>query len=242
MNSIATRIALFSALQIVVVWLIWYISVPNFEWHIVQQFIGHIGPAAFLVGLGVAAFLYRHAPRRLIAAEAWIAMIGGALYVLVDTFYMHPPFGVFDGAGHAEQEHVALMGLFFVLGASVLVVLRKMPARLPTSAHFAVAAALVAMVFLNHHQHTVSGTVGHQATIVLVVTGAFFRILDKIVEYAFVVIVAGFVFFSSQMGLAMYVDMSGTSAGAWVALWSMLGFASATGYLMMLPADPVAAE
>ena len=49
MNSTTPRLAFYIALQVIVVSLAWYLLVPNYEWHIVQQFFGHLGPSAFLV-------------------------------------------------------------------------------------------------------------------------------------------------------------------------------------------------
>jgi len=235
MQSDVVKIGLFGAIQIILASTIWYFMVPNYEWHIVQQFYGHIGPAIFLVALGAAALFMRDNLYALNMREAQLAVIAGAAYVLADTFIMHPPFGVFDGAGNAEQEHVSIMGLVFVLGVSGIVLLKRNGRALPTSAHFVIGIAFASMVFLNHHQHTVAGTIGHQATIMALGAAALFRVLDKMTEYAITIIVAGFIFFASQMGFAMAIDMGGHSAGAWFALWASLGMASATGFVAMAP-------
>lgn len=242
MHSIVPKLGLYVAGQVIAVSAVWYLTVPNYEWHIVQQFIGHLGPAAFLVSIGAVALFWRNDLRRMVTIEAWLAIAAGGLYVLGDTFLMHPPLGVFDGAGLAEEEHVAIMGLIFVLGVSVLLIMRRMPAMAPMSMHFVIGIAVAAMIFLNHHQHTVAGAIGHQATLVMLAISALFRVLEKTVEYAFAVIAAGYVFFSSQMGFAMYVDMAGNSGGAWVGLWSALGFASATGFLALIPREAMPAE
>lgn len=235
MSGMVLKLGVFALAQIALVSWLWSILVPDFRWPIVQQFYGHLGPGAFIVAMGAAALFFASDFRRLNRIEAWLAIVAGGLYVLADTFIMHPPLGVFDGAGHAEQEHVALMGLILVLGASGLVVLRRYPTGLPAGAHFLVAILLVAMVFLNHHQHTQAGTVGHQATVVLLIAAGLFRIFDKIVEYGITMVVTGYVFFSSQMGLAMFVDMGGHSPGAWVAAWATLGFLAATGVVLLAP-------
>ncbi len=232
----------YGLIQIPIVSYVWYVTVPNYEWHIVQQFYGHIGPAIFLVAMGASALFFARNFRKLNYIEAWLAIAAGAAYVVADTFIMHPPWGVFDGAGHAEQEHVAIMGMFFVLGVSGLVVLRRFPGCFPTGAHFLIGAAVAALVFLNHHQHTVAGTIAHNATLFVAGAAVLFRILGKITEYAITMIVTGFVFYSSQMGFAMYIDMANNSGGAWVALWATIGFASATGFLAMAPREGVPAE
>ena len=237
MNAFVPRLVLFCAAQIIAVTAIWHLKAGEREWSVLQQFFGHMGPAIFLVAAGVAALYLRHNLRRLAVWEAWLAVFGGGLYVLADTFLMHPPWGVFDGAGQAEQEHVAITSFIFVLGVSMLVLMRKIPGYLPTSAHFVIGVVVTSMVFLNHHQHTVSGTVGHEATIVLLAAAAVFRVLDKTVEYAITMIVVGFVFYSSQQGFAEYVDTAGNSPGAWVALWITMGFASTIGFLALAPAD-----
>ncbi len=222
-------------------WL-WYSLTPNYSWHMVQQFWGHLGPAAFLVAMGASAMYLRGRMQILISTEAWLAIAAGGVYILADTFIMHPPWGIFDGAGHSEQEHVALMGLILALGVSALILQRRMGARFSPTIHFVIGAAAAGMVFMNHHQHTVAGTVGHNATLVMLLVAVVFRMMGNLVEYGMAMIVTGFVFFCSQMGFAMYVDMSGNSAGAWVAGWAMGGFLAATGYLAMAPHGEVPAE
>ena len=235
MGRLGLKLAVFSVAQIAAVTLYWYVTVLNLEWGIVQQFYGHIGPAIFLVAMGAVTLFLRHDLYRLNTYEAWLAVVAGAIYVIADTLVMHPPFGVFDGAGNAEQEHVALMSLVFVLGVSGLVALRKQGKSIPTSAHFVIGIVMVVLVFSNHPQHTVAGTVGHYGTVIVLGMAGLFRILGKMTEYAISMIVTGFLFFSSQMGLAMYVDAAGHSPTAWVVLWATLGFVSATCYMTMAP-------
>ena len=101
---------------------------------------------------------------------------------------------------------------------------------------------MVALVFGNHHQHTVAGSIAHYATMLFLGVAALFRVLEKYTEYAVAMIVTGYVFFASQMGFANMLDGGDYSPGAWVALWAMLGFVSATGYLAMTSSDAVPAE
>jgi len=235
MGTRTLKIGLFSLVQIAVVTLIWRALAPDPAWNIVQQFYGHLGPASFLVAMGVATFLERDNLKALIQKEAILAIIAGAAYILADTFIMHPPFGVFDGAGQAESEHVSIMALIIALGISALVLLRRQGDSTPPSVHFVIGAAVASMVFLSHQQHTVAGTVGHSATIVLLVIASLFRMMGKIQEYGVVLVVTGFVFFASQMGLAGYVDSIDYSPGAWFAFWATGGFLSATIYMTMSP-------
>lgn len=237
MQSVFARLTLFCVLQITALTVVWFMVVVEWRWDVVQQFLGHIGPGAFLVGMGVAAIFLRQDLRALVRNESYLAITAGAAYVLADTFIMHPPFGVFSGPGQAEQEHVSIMALVFMLGVSGLVLLRKSSRNVHESAHFFIGAAVVALVFGNHPQHTVTGGIGHYATMLFLGGAVFFRILGKHIEYAVAMIVAGFVFFGSQTGLAEYVDTVGNSPSAWIALWSMLGFVSATGFLALAPGD-----
>ena len=223
------------------VWM-WFRTVLSFEWEVVQQFYGHLGPAIFLVALGAAALFHHDNLMRLIKMESWLAIVAGALYVLADTFIMHPPWGVFDGAGKAENEHVTIMGLVMVLGISALVVMRVKGSAIPTSAHFAIGIAVASLVFLGHDQPTMAGTMGHKATVIMLVLAGAFRVLEKMTEYAIAIIVSGFVFYSSQMGFAIAMDVGGHSGGAWVAFWATIGFVAATGYLAMAPKQAQPAE
>lgn len=237
MSNKAIGLGLFSVAQLVLVWLVWRWLVPNPEWNVVQQFWGHIGPGTFLVAMGVAVFFLHHTPLRLTRIEAWLAIVAGAAYVLADTFIMHPPWGVFDGAGRAEWEHVSIMSLIAMLGASALVLLPRQGAQALPSIQIVVAVAVVAFVFLAHDQPTMAGTMGHQATSLLLVVAALFRVLGKVLEYGVALVLTGFVFFSSQMGLVNFVDASGFSPGAWITIWVTAGFISATVYMTFSPRD-----
>lgn len=235
-------VVLFSVLQVVLATIAWFLTVLERDWEVTQQFLGHVGPAIFLVAMGASAIFLSSKMRFLITCEASLAMFAGAVYVLADTFIMHPPWGVFDGAGHAEQEHVSIMGLVFILGLSGFVMLRKYPGTPPSAAHFIIGIAVAAFVFGNHHQHTVAGTVAHHATMLFLGVAAVFRLLERYTEYGVAMIVTGYVFFASQAGFAYFVDTMDNSPGAWVALWATLGFASASVYLALSPKEAMPAE
>jgi len=229
----------FAVLQMAIVIALWFVFVTKTSPMVVNQFFGHLGPAMFLVAMGASAIMWRHGYLRLARIEAWIAVVAGVTYVLADTFIMHPPFGIFDGAGRGEEEHVSLMALVAALGLSGLVVLRrpKLLGDNPPSVHFVVGIAVAGIVFSGHGQHSEAGTVAHNATVLMLGLAALFRVLGKMMEYGVAMIIAGYLFFSSQMGLAMYVDMSGTSPGAWVAFWATGGFLAATGFTLLRKDD-----
>jgi hypothetical protein len=220
----------------------WLWLVEDRPWNIVQQFWGHYGPSIFLVALGAVAILERGGPVSLGLKDAWLAIIAGGAYILADTFIMHPPFGVFDGAGNAEQEHVSIMAMILMLGVSCLVMLRRFGTEAPLTIYFVVGITVASLVFLSHHQHTQAGAVAHNATIIFLAVAALLRLLGRQMEYGVAMVVAGWVFFCSQMGFAHYVDMTGHSAGAWIALWAMFGFTSATVFMLFAekPRDAIA--
>ncbi len=240
MRSQFALITLFCVAQIAAITVVWFLVVDEWRWDVVQQFLGHLGPGAFIVAMGAAALFLHSDIRGLTRLESYLAILAGAGYVIGDTFIMHPPWGIFSGPGRAEQEHVSIMGLVLVLGISGLVLQRKFAGQVASSVHLFVAVSVVAIVFGTHPQHSVTGAIGHYATMLFLAGALVFRILDKFIEYAIAMIIAGFVFFGAQTGFAEYVDTAGNSPGAWIALWSMLGFVSATGFLAIAPGDRIA--
>ena len=85
---------------------------------------------------------------RLIRIEAYLALVLASLYLLIDSFIMHPPFGIFDGAGTAEQQHVSLLLLFAGISALLLATLRYTDV-LP-SIQILIAATAFAVVLSAH--------------------------------------------------------------------------------------------
>ena len=63
----------------------------------VLQFFGHLGPAMLFAGAGLISISGKIDTRRIIRLEAYLALGTALLYVLVDTFIIHPPLGIFDG-------------------------------------------------------------------------------------------------------------------------------------------------
>ena len=147
----------------------------------VLQFFGHLGPAMLFAGAGLLSISGKIDTRRLIRFEAYLALGAAFPYLLVDSFIIHPPFGIFDGAGIAEQQHVSLNLMLIGLAAFVLVTLRHTEV-LP-SIQILIAAAAFAVVFSAHEQHSAITVVGHNATIVFVVLAAVLRLLDRMFEY-----------------------------------------------------------
>ena len=195
----------------------------------VLQFFGHLGPAMLFAGAGLLSISGRIDTRRLIRFEAFLALGAAFLYLLVDSFIIHPPFGIFDGAGIAEQQHVSLNLMLIGLAAFVLVTLRYTEV-LP-SIQILIAAAAFAVVFAAHEQHSAITVVGHNATIVFVVLAAVLRLLGRMFEYGVILLIAAHTFFGAQMGLARFAEEAGIDPTAWSAYWITAASLAAAAYL-----------
>lgn len=183
----------------------------------VIQFFGHLGPAMLFASAGLLSISEKLDTRQLIRFEAYLALGAGFLYLLVDSFTIHPPLGIFDGAGIAEQQHVALNLMLIGLASFVLVTLRYTEV-LP-SIRILIAATAFAVVFSEHGQHSAVSMVGHNATIVFVILAAVLRLFDRMFEYGVILLIAAHTFFSSQMGLARFAEEVGIDPAAWSAYW-----------------------
>ena len=195
----------------------------------VLQFFGHLGPAMLFAGAGLISISRRIEKPRLIRFEAYLALGAAFLYILADSFIIHPPFGIFDGAGLGEQQHVSLNLLLVGLASFVLVTLRYTEV-LP-SVQILIAAAAFAVVFSAHEPHSATTMVGHNATTLFVVLAAVLRLLDRMFEYGVILLIAAHTFFSSQMGLARFADKIGIDPTAWSAYWITAGCLAAAAYL-----------
>jgi hypothetical protein len=202
----------------------------------VLQFFGHLGPAMLFAGAGLISISGKIEKRRLIQLEAYLALGAALLYVLVDSFIIHPPFGIFDGAGAAEQQHVSLNLMLVGLAAFVLVTLRYTDV-LP-SIQILIAVAAFAVVFSTHEQHTAITVVGHNATTVFLVLAAVLRLLDRMFEYGVILLIAAHTFFSSQMGLARFAEAAGINPSAWSAYWITAASLAAAAYLAAMRRQP----
>ena len=87
-----------------------------------NQFFGHVGPAIMLVLVGVLALNSEKITLgRFVLLGACAGAVASFLYVFIDTFIIHPPLGIFDGAGVAEQQPV---GIILLIGfGSLLAIL-----------------------------------------------------------------------------------------------------------------------
>ena len=202
----------------------------------VIQFFGHLGPAMLFTGAGLISISGKIDTHRLIRFEAYLALVAAFLYLLVDSFIIHPPFGIFDGAGIAEQQHVSLNLMLIGLASFVLVTLRYTDV-LP-SVQILIAAAAFAVVFSAHEQHSAISVVGHNATTVFLVLAAVLRLIDRMVEYGVILLIGAHTFFSSQMGLARFAEELGIDPTAWSAYWITAASLAAAAYLTAMRGQP----
>ena len=196
-----------------------------------DQFFGHVGPAVLLVFVGALALnFHRFNPEKFVLFEAYAGLTASVLYILIDTFISHPPLGIFDGAGVAEQQHV---GIMFIIGAaSLFAILAHKKINLQTGVHVLFVALVFSIVIVYHHQHHPVATLAHYATAIYVMVAALFRVFGRIIEYGFCLVTAGYVWASSQMGFAMYAGKVRIDAGAYVCYWTALGIFIAMIYLL----------
>jgi hypothetical protein len=195
------------------------------------QFFGHVGPSTLLIVSGAAALLVRRQTRRLVLWEGYLGLAAALAYVAGDTFVSHPPFGIFDGAGHAEQQHVAFMLLIGTMGFFAIVLERRLETL--TGLHVAVPATVFALVILAHAQHNEVAFSAHWGSAIFAVLAAFFRILGRLLEYGVSIIVAGYLFISGQMGYTMFATASRIDGVAWVCYWTAFAVLVATVYVLV---------
>ena len=195
----------------------------------VLQFFGHLAPAMLFAIAALISISGRIDKPRLIRIEAYLALVLAFLYVLIDSFIIHPPFGIFDGAGTAEQQHVSLYLLLAGLAVLVLATLRYTEV-LP-SIQILIAATAFGLVLSAHEQHNAISMVGHNATIMFLVLAAVLRLLDRTFAYGVLLFIAAHTFFGSQIGLARFAEEVGIDPTAWSAYWITAASISAAAYL-----------
>ena len=157
------------------------------------------------------------------------------LYLLIDSFIIHPPFGIFDGAGTAEQQHVSLYLLLAGIAALVLATLRYTEV-LPSIQILIVTA--FAVVLSAHGQHNAIRMVGHNATTAFLVLVGVLRLLDRMFEYGLLLFIAAHTLFSSQIGFARFAEEVGIDPTAWSAYWITAASLAAAAYLAAMRREP----
>ena len=158
------------------------------------------------------------------------------LYLLIDSFIIHPPFGIFDGAGTTEQQHVALYLMLGGLAAFVLAT-RRYTEVLP-SVQILIGATAFAVVFSGHEQHNAISMVGHNATTVFLVLAGVLRLFDRMFEYGVLLLIAAHTLFASQIGLTRFAEEVGIDPTAWSAYWITAGCLAAAAYLAAMKGQP----
>jgi len=202
----------------------------------VLQFFGHLGPAILFASAGLISISGRIDKPRLIRIEAYLALVLASLYLLIDSFIMHPPFGIFDGAGTAEQQHVSLYLLLAGIAALVLATLRYTEV-LP-SIQILIAAIAFAVVLSAHEQHNAISMVGHNATTAFLVLAGVLRLLDRMFEYGLLLFIAAHTLFSAQIGLARFAEEVGIDPNAWSAYWITAASLGAAAYIVAMRRGP----
>ena len=202
----------------------------------ILQFFGHLAPAILFASAGLVSMSGRFETLRLIRIEAYLALVVAVVYLLVDSFIVHAPLGIFNGAGTAEQQHVSLYLLLGGLAAFTLATLRY--TELLPSIQIVIAAAAFAVVLSAHQQHNAVSMLAHNSTIVLVVLAAALRLFDRMFEYGVLVLIAAHTLFGSQIGLARFAEDVGIDPAAWSAYWITGGCLVAAAYLAAMRATP----
>jgi hypothetical protein len=201
----------------------------------VLQFFGHLGPAILFASAGLISISGRLETPRLIRIEAYLALVLASLYLLIDTFIIHPPFGIFDGAGTTEQQHVSLYLMLGGLGAFVLATLRY--TKVLPSIQILIAATAFGVVFSGHAQHNEVSMVAHNATTVFLVLAGVLRLLDRTFEYGVLLLIAAHTLFSGQIGLTGFAEEVGVDPTTWSAYWITAGCLAVAAYLAAMKGD-----
>lgn len=198
-----------------------------------NEFLGHLLPGSILVASAILTMAGPADMTRLVRAEGWIGFVAGAAYVLGDTFYSHPPYGVFDGAGQAEQFHVGFMSLIAAVGLFALLYVRV--AGKPTALHVVVLTAAFALFVGGHHQHSEASALAHNACAVFAVVGAIFRVMGRRVEYGVCLFLTAYLFFAGQVGFGAFMARFHIDGVPWISAWAALAVFVAAAYMAAFP-------
>ena len=121
--------------------------------------------------------------------------------------------------------------------ASVFAIIAHKKFNLQTGVHVLFAAIIFSIVIVIHHQHAPVATLAHYTTAIYVIIAALFRVFGRIMEYGFCLVIAGYVWASSQMGFAMYAGKIRIDPGAYVCYWTAIGMLVALIYILMVRSE-----
>ena len=196
-----------------------------------NEFFGHLVPSALLVASAVLTMTGPADARVLVRWEGRLGVIAGVLYILGDTFYSHPPLGVLDNPGAAEQFHVGFMSLIAAVGVFAILYVRALDRA--TGLHTLVLAAAFALFVTGHHQHSEASVMSHNASALFAMIAAIFRVSGRRVEYGICMTAAAYLFFSGQMSFALFSTAYRVQSVPWVCAWTAAGVLVASAYLAL---------
>lgn len=199
-----------------------------------NEFFGHLLPCTLLVASAVLTMVGPADEKRLVEWEGRLALVAGVAYVLGDTFYSHPPYGVFDNPGAAEQFHVGFMTLIGAVGLFAIVYVRTLGRA--TGVHTLILAAAFALFVTGHHQHGAASALSHNASALFALIAAAFRVAGRRIEYGICMTAAAYLFFSGQVSFALFTNNFRVEGVAWVCAWTAAGVLAAAAYLVAFPA------
>jgi len=179
-----------------------------------SQFIGHLGPGGFLVGLGAFELTtLQHSRNALYSAriqylEGRAAMVGTLLYVLGSSWYRSDSAFSFNlhflTYSLREQQHIAIMAVIFMSG---LLAVRLSNGQCANQQLPAVIFSISFGFFIaQHKQPNIYGYYMHWATCAFVVMHALARVRGNRLSAAVFVFLAGYSFFYGQSGIIVYID------------------------------------
>ncbi|HEX2827968.1 MAG TPA: hypothetical protein VHP37_16570 [Burkholderiales bacterium] len=194
-----------------------------------NEYFGHLLPCALLAASAVLTMVGPSDARTLVRWEGRLAVVAGVAYILGDTFYSHPPLGILDNPGAAEQFHVGFMALIAAVGVFALLYVRALDRA--TGVHALILSAAFALFVTGHHQHGAASVLSHNASAVFALIAAAFRVAGRRAEYGICMLAAAYLFFSGQMSFAIFTDAHQIEGVAWVCAWTAAGVIVAAIYL-----------
>lgn len=179
------------------------------------EFIGHLGPGMFLVGIGVFEMVSIDSCHitKVEVLEAWTSLLGSSSY-LAFSIWKHGMSLDFLGSYSArEQQHDSLMLLILTCGLARLA-LSSAPRE---SQHLAIVTFSLGFGFFTaqHMQPNLVGYLVHYGTCCFTLLFAIARISEvRFLAGAFA-FMAGTTFYFGQRGIVMFIDENQASpAGA----------------------------